>query len=314
MPETRGPDQPVPWRDAWERALYGPDGFFRRSRPGDHFRTSAHVGLFAEAVAELARRTSAATIVDVGAGGGELLAALDPLLPGTELIGVEIADRPADLPGRIAWRRELPARIDGVLIANEWLDNIPCPVVEVDDAGIARELLVDPASGDETLGAVHESSWLGAWWPLDEPGQRAEDGEPRDIAWADAVSRVHGTAVAIDYGHRRDDRPPFGSLRSYVGGREADVRPDGSRDVTAHVAVDAVAAASGSRLLRQRDALALLGVDGARPPVGLAHSDPVAYVRALSRAGEAGELLGRGGLGDFWWIIADTTGHGRLAP
>jgi hypothetical protein len=99
-----------------------------------------------------------------------------------------------------------------------------------------------------------------------------------------------------------------------VDGREVDVRPDGSRDVTAHVAVDAVAAATGARLLRQRDALARLGVDGARPSVDLARSDPAGYVRALSRAGEAGELLARGGLGDFWWIVVDTTGHGRLAP
>jgi SAM-dependent MidA family methyltransferase len=308
------PDQPVPWRDAWGRALYGDDGFFMGSRPAEHFRTSAHVARFAEAVAELARRTSAATVVDVGAGGGELLGALSDLLPGVDLVGVELASRPGDLPDRVAWRRDLPANVDGLLVANEWLDNIPCVVVEMDEDGTTRQVLVDPATGAETLGDPHDSSWLRTWWPLSEPGQRAEDGGPRDAAWADAVSRVHGTAVAIDYGHRRADRPALGTLRSYVDGREVDVRPDGSRDVTAHVAVDAVAAATGARLLRQRDALARLGVDGARPSVDLARSDPAGYVRALSRAGEAGELLARGGLGDFWWIVVDTTGHGRLAP
>ncbi|MCL8253086.1 hypothetical protein AERO_16995 [Aeromicrobium fastidiosum] len=65
------------------------------------------------------------------------------------------------------------------------------------------------------------------------------------------------------------------------------------------------------RLVRQRDALAELGVDGARPPIDLARSDPSAYVRALSRAGEAAELTARGGLGDFWWIVTDTR-HGTL--
>jgi SAM-dependent MidA family methyltransferase len=308
------PDQPVPWRDAWARALYGDDGFFMGSRPAQHFRTSAHVARFAEAIAELARRTSAATVVDVGAGGGELLGALSDLLPGVDLVGVELASRPGDLPHRVAWRHDLPASVDGLLVANEWLDNVPCVVVEVDEDGTTRQVLVDPATGTETLGDRHDSSWLRTWWPVSEPGQRAEDGAPRDAAWADAVSRVHGTAVAIDYGHRRADRPVFGTLRSYVDGREVDVRPDGRRDVTAHVAVDAVAAATGARLLRQRDALARLGVDGARPPVDLARSDPAAYVRALSRAGEAGELVARGGLGDFWWIVVDTTGHGRLAP
>ncbi|MCW2790145.1 MAG: hypothetical protein JWP56_2448 [Aeromicrobium sp.] len=307
-------DRPLPWHDAWERALYSEAGFFRTSRPADHFRTNAHVGAFAGAVAELARRAGAATVVDLGAGGGELLTALRAELPGVRLTGVELAHRPEGLADDIEWRDTLPERIDGLLVANEWLDNVPCDVVELDDHHVPRELLVDPATGEEALGDPHGSSWLRTWWPMTEPGQRAEVGSARDVVWADAVSRVHGTAVAIDYGHLRDDRPPFGSLRSYVDGREVDVRPDGTRDVTAHVAVDAVAHAVGGTLLRQREALTRLGVDGRRPPLDLAHRDPTAYVRALGRAGEAGELLATGGLGDFWWIVTDTLGHGTLAP
>jgi SAM-dependent MidA family methyltransferase len=295
----------VSWRTAWDTALYGDDGFFRTSRPADHFRTSAHVGTFARAVAELARRAGAATVVDLGAGGGELLVALRPLLPDVELVGVELATRPDRLPDDISWTSELPDRVAGLVIANEWLDNLPCAVVERDPDGVDREVLVDPATGVEALGDVHDSSWLRRWWTLTEPGERAEDGAPRDEAWADVVARVDGVAVAIDYGHVGADRPPFGTLRSYADGREVDVRPDGSRDVTAHVAVDAVAAAVGGRLVRQRDALAELGVDGGRPPIELAHDDPAAYVRALSRAGESAELTSRGGLGDFWWIVTD---------
>src|SRR4051794_37306882 len=113
------PMGPLRWRDAWEQALYAEDGFFRRERPGDHFRTSAHLGLFAEAVAELARRTSATTVVDLGAGGGELLRALVHLLDGVRLVGVELADRPADLPHEIDWVPTLPDRIEGLLVANE---------------------------------------------------------------------------------------------------------------------------------------------------------------------------------------------------
>lgn len=304
----------VPWREAWERALYADGGFFRTARPADHFRTSAHVDAFARAIAELVRRTEARQVVDLGAGGGELLTALLPLVGDVELIGIELADRPTGLPAKIDWRPALPARIDGLLIANEWLDNIPCDVVELDDDGVARTLLVDPTTGTETRGEAYDSPWLGEWWPLTEPGERAEVGEARDSAWADAVSRVSGTAIAIDYGHTRADRPPFGTLRSYVEGREVDVVPDGSRDVTAHVAVDSVAAAVGAEVLRQRDALLRLGLDGSRPPLDLAHRDPAAYVQALSRAGEAGELIANDGLGDFWWIVTDTLGHGTLIP
>jgi len=294
----------VSWRSAWDAALYADGGFFRTSRPADHFRTSAHVGMFATAIAELVRRTGAGTVVDLGAGGGELLRALHDLLPDADLLGVEVADRPDDLPHAIGWCPDLPDRVDGLVIANEWLDNLPCHVVEMDPAGVVREVLVDPASGAESLGDPYESPWLHRWWPLAEPGERAEDGSDRDAAWADVVGRVDGTAVAIDYGHRRDERPPFGTLRSYAGGREVDVLPDGSRDVTADVAVDSVCAAVDGRLVRQRDALADLGVDGARPPLDLAHEDPVAYVRALSRASESAELVSTGGLGDFWWVVS----------
>lgn len=305
---------PLPWRDAWERALYANGGFFRTSRPAEHFRTSVHVGAFAGAIAELVRRTDAPLVVDLGAGGGELLAALQPLVgDDVELVGVEVAGRPEALHTSIGWSPALPERVDGLLIANEWLDNIPCDVVELDDAGVVREVLVDPANGVETLGDAYESSWLNDWWPLQEPGERAEVGDARDAAWADAVSRVNGTAIAIDYGHTRDSRPPFGTLRSYAGGRETEVVPDGSRDITAHVAVDSAAAATGATLIRQRDALRRLGLDGSRPPLELAHSDPSAYVRALATAGEVGELIGGGGLGDFWWLVTDTLGHGTLA-
>ncbi|MCW2749178.1 MAG: hypothetical protein JWR83_288 [Aeromicrobium sp.] len=302
-----------PWRQAWESALYAEGGFFRSSRPAEHFRTSAHVGVFAEAIAEVVRRGEAATVVDLGAGGGELLTALLPLVgDGVELIGVEVAGRPAELPDVIGWVRQLPDRIDGLLIANEWLDNVPCDVVEVDDDGVVREVLVDPTTGAEGLGEPHASAWLDTWWPLREPGERAEIGAARDDAWADAVARVDGIAIAIDYGHLRDERPPFGTLRSYAHGREVDVIPDGSRDVTAHVAVDSVASVVGAQLVRQRDALSALGLDGDRPPIELAHSDPPAYVTALGRSGEVGELIAVGGLGDFWWLVSDTLGRGTL--
>lgn len=297
---------PRPWRDAWHDALYGPGGFFLHSRPSDHFRTSVtSSSMFAQAIARLARDAGLDAVVDLGAGGGELLGRLHGIDPTLRLTGVELAPRP-DLPAGIEWAYELPVAIEGLLIAHEWLDNIPCDVVEVDDTGVVRLVEVETDTGRENLGQPVESAWLDRWWPLGEVGSRAEIGEPRDEAWADAVGRVHGVALAVDYGHMIDARPPFGSLASFAGGQEVDVVPDGSRDVTAHVAVDAVAARVGATLERQRDALDPLGVDGTRPPLELATTDPQAYLTALARASESAELRAKGGWGDFWWLTSDT--------
>ena len=318
IPVVPPPTADPTWKAAWDGALYGPGGFFRRESPASHFRTSVHASpLFAAALVRMTRAAGLDTVVDIGAGRGELLAAMHEIDPGLDLLGVEVAQRPAELPGAVAWTTALPEAVEGVVVANEWLDNIPCHVVEVGEDGVLRVLHVDPATGRESAGQplTHSSvpasfaAWLERWWPLDarEPGTRAEIGSTRDAAWSDVVGRVsRGIAVAVDYGHLRDGRPPFGSLRSYRDGRETGVLPDGSRDVTAHVAVDAVAAATGGTLVRQRDALRTLGVDGSRPDLALATSDPAGYVRLLSQSTEAAELTAVGGLGDFWWVVSTT--------
>ncbi len=307
----------LPWRQAWESALYGEQGFFRREAPIDHFRTSVTAsGLLAGALWRLLESEGLDHVVDIGAGRGELLIELDRVSGGRlSLLGVERAPRPAGLPETIGWQDSLPEQISGLLIAHEWLDNVPCEVVEVDESGTKRLLDVDPATGAERFGPVVASTWLDRWWPLEGPGERAEIGRSRDEAWADAVERVDGIAMAVDYGHLARDRPPFGSLRSYRTGREVDVVPDGSRDVTAHVAIDALAAVSKPfglvTVQRQKEALRALGLESARPPLQLATTDPVAYVRALSSASLSAELLAGGGWGDFWWITVDTRSRCR---
>lgn len=322
MPAVPPPTSAPAWKAAWDAALYGPDGFFRRESPAAHFRTSVHASeLFARALVRLVRDAGLDTVVDIGAGRGELLAQLHALDPGLDLLGVEVARRPEALPDAVAWTTALPESVEGLVIANEWLDNIPCHVVEVGQDGVPRVLHVDPITGEESAGqplthatvAASLGAWLEEWWPLaGEPGARAEVGSTRDAAWADVVRRVsRGLAVAVDYGHLREARPAFGSLACYRDGREVDVLPDGSRDVTAHVAVDAVAARVSGTLVRQRDALRALGVSGARPPLEDATSDPAGYLRALSTAGEATELTAAGGLGDFFWVVADVGGIGH---
>jgi SAM-dependent MidA family methyltransferase len=308
------------WRTAWDTALYGPDGFFRLNAPADHFRTAVHGSdLMARALLRLVRSHGLDTVVDVGAGRGELLTDLHRLAPDLELLAVEVAPRPQGLPDAIAWSPVLPESVDGLVVAHEWLDNIPCHVVEVDGSGAPRVVHVDPVTGVESLGhplggagvPPSMAQWLDRWWPLSgrEPGSRAEIGSARDRAWADVVGRLdRGLAIAVDYGHTRDSRPPLGSLRSYRHGRAVPVLPDGSRDVTAHVAVDSVAAAVGGTVTSQRQALHTLGLSQERPPVSTATSDPAAYVEALARAGAAADLTAAGGLGDFYWVVSGAAG------
>jgi SAM-dependent MidA family methyltransferase len=347
------------WREATEEALYGPSGFYRGPEgPAGHFRTSVHASpLFAAAVARLLCRVDEAlgrpaelAFVDMAAGRGELVTGVLAALPAEVAsrargYAVERADRPAALDHRIEWLTQPPMGITGLLFANEWLDNVPVEVAEVDATGVPRLVLVRDDDGAERLGepvAGAEERWLRRWWPLgseevsfpgapseevpfpgapseegpsdDVPsgempeempfeGARAEIGLPRDTAWAGAVASLdRGLAVAVDYAHFASARPPFGTLTGFREGRETTPVPDGSCDITAHVALDACAL-PGGRVVTQRAALHALGVSGARPALSLAATDPTAYVRALAGAGEAAELTAAGGLGDFGWLL-----------
>ncbi|GGJ46397.1 SAM-dependent methyltransferase [Streptomyces brasiliensis] len=249
------------WRAATEAALYGPGGFYRRPEgPAGHFRTSVHASpLFAGAVARLLCRVDEALgrperldFVDVGAGRGELITGVLAALP-TEVaararaFAVERAERPAGLDDRITWLNEPPREITGLLFANEWLDNVPLEIAEVDSTGVPRLVLVRH-DGTERLGdpvSGPQAAWLTRWWPLPpEEGLRAEIGLPRDEAWTSAVAGVtRGLTVAVDYAHTRETRPPFGTLTAFREGRETRPVPDGSCDITTHVALDACAAA-----------------------------------------------------------------------
>ncbi|WP_448321443.1 SAM-dependent methyltransferase [Streptomyces sp. CO7] len=308
------------WREAAHEALYGPGGFYRRPEgPAGHFRTSVHTSpLFAAAVARLLCRVDEAldrpadlTFVDMAAGRGELVTGVRAALPPevasrTRFCAVEVADRPTGLPEPVEWLETPPRQVRGLLFANEWLDNVPVDVVEVDGSGVPRRVLVRPDGSELAGGPVdgEDAAWLERWWPLSgEEGLRAEIGLPRDRAWAGAVGGLErGLAVAVDYAHTAGARPPFGTLTGFREGREVPPVPDGTRDLTAHVALDSCVL-PGGRLLPQREALRTLGVTGARPPLSLASSDPAGYVRALAAASEASELTDPGGLGGFGWLL-----------
>ncbi|MQS13544.1 hypothetical protein F7Q99_15025 [Streptomyces kaniharaensis] len=311
------------WAAAMNQALYDPDGgFYRRPEgPAGHFRTSVHASpRFARAVARLLLEVDAAlgrpeelAFVDVGAGRGELLTGVLAAVPEDvrarlRPYGVEIADRPAGLPSTALWTDEVPRGVTGLLFANEWLDNVPLDAGEADENGVLRYVEVDTATGCQRLGepvSEADAAWAARWWPAGRPGDLVEFGGTRDAAWAHAVAGLErGLAVAVDYGHTADRRPPLGTFTGFRDGREVNPVPDGSCDVTAHVALDSVAVPGLHSLwTTQRAALHALGVSGARPPLSLASTDPTAYLRALGGAGEGAELTDPAGLGAFGWLV-----------
>lgn len=330
----------TPWENAWQEALYGTRGFYRRPEgPGGHFATSAQ-GLgpagaeLARAVLELAGRVGARTVVEVGAGRGELLTVLAGLtstasdrpsepLP-VHLHGLDVVPRPVDLPHEVAWTlspggavlpEDLTGLRDVLVLAHEWLDVVPCPVAERDEAGTWRLVEVrtvgadvgPEAAGTERLGPPvtgEDHRWLESHVPTD--AVRAEVGRTRDDAYADLLARVdRGLVVAVDYGHTEQDRPRAGTVTAYRAGAQVPPTPDGSCDLTAHVAVDTLGA---DRLVRQRDVLRELLGPAALPPHELAGRDPSAYLAALASSTARTAITAHGGPGDFWWAMSSRGG------
>ncbi len=308
----------MPWEEAWATALYGAGGFYRQAGPAAHFTTATHgpTGpVLAAALLTLAAREGCRRVVDIGCGRGELLSALRELDPGIPLLGVDVVPRPDRLATDIGWTTspggaELPPGLSGLddalVLAHEWLDVVPCTVAEVDDDGAWRVVLVASHSGRESLGAPlggEDGEWVNTHWPGErlEPGDRAEVGRSRDEAWTGLLSRIgSGVAVAIDYGHLRDARPHAGTLTAYRGGTQTTPVPDGSCDLTAHVAMDTL---EHDELHSQRDALRALGLSGTLPLRDQALTDPMGYLEALARSSAVAALTAPGGFGDFWWAL-----------
>ena len=196
----------------------------------------------------------------------------------TRWIGVDV--RPARVDGVEAIVAEAPCTlpvdpVEGLVMAHEWLDEIPCDVVTRDEDDVDRLVLVDrqgiemagPALEDDAscadlgVDAARTRAWLEQWWPLRQAGDRAEVGIARDQAWAWMMGLLSsGTALATDYGHVRSDRIArhcAGTLAAYREGRLVRTVPDGSANLTAHVAIDACAdAVPGTTVTLQRQEIA----------------------------------------------------------
>lgn len=146
---------PRSWRETWIDSATGPTGLWRRHHPGEHFRTAAaSTQAIAEMIMALLRRhPTIQTVVDLGAGGGELLSKLasaDNLV----LIGVDVRDRPARLHPAIRWVSDLwgvdderwttgglaaAEQVDApmMIMAVGWLDDLPGTVATATATNLA---------------------------------------------------------------------------------------------------------------------------------------------------------------------------------
>jgi len=267
------------WSSAWSRSQFGEGGFYRTHRAEQEFTTSVHVDrqlaqVLATRIEGERQRSSDRdfAVIDIGAGDGTLLRQLHNLLPsGITYVGVDMREPPQQLTNDVTWIQRTidEATTDitgrdgewtGVLIAHEFLDDIPCDVVELDESLTPHAVLVDPITGAEEIGPGLDDpaasrfiddptgslAWLERWWPATRPLARREIGLSRDRVWGRLRNVLtRGTAIAIDYSHTEADRRrgvwDGGTLQGFAHGRPRRPIPDGSMNITAHVALDACA-------------------------------------------------------------------------
>jgi SAM-dependent MidA family methyltransferase len=310
---------PPTWHRAWADAASGDEGFWRSERVADHFRTASNSPLLAKLIARLLRlRPQIRSVVEIGAGDGRLLRSLRDLAPDLRLTGIDLRPPPPDLVG-IDWQiarwdtfdaRWHPAVLSAsdeptMIICCEWLDDLPCPIAAREADGW-RELLVHPDGSEERGDPVcgPHAEWLRRWWP---GSGLAEIGVTRDRAWAAVIAALRGSggaALMVDYGHLADSRPADGSLTAYAAGRQLPACPDPAINLTAQVAVDAIAAAgieTGARtefLISQREA-----VENLLPQVGGTKSSPADPLHELQDQGER-HVIGNV-LGHHWWLLQE---------
>jgi SAM-dependent MidA family methyltransferase len=318
----------IPFSEFQRIALYGAHGFYMRpgggraGRRGAAFLTSPEVGpLFGAVLARyidavwVARgRPAAFTVVDAGAGPGTLaraiLAARPACLAALRYVAVELsAAQRAGHPAGVESRAALPeGTFDGVIVANELLDNLPFRLCVFD--GQWREAFV--VATDGTFSEVLSEPFvpLPAWLPpAPAHGARAPIQHAAADWIAGARSRLdHGRLIAIDYAQPTTSalvgRPWREWLRTYRDHGRGDhyLAEPGNQDITVELALDQFpppdSVSTQAQFLERWGINELVG-EGSRVWSATAAVPNLQSVAMRSRAVEADALLDPAGLGAF---------------
>ena len=332
--EQRGP---ISFAEFMELALYGARGFYERPPVGErgHFVTSPHVHpVFADLLADGIRacwhalgRPDPLPLVEVGAGDGTLATQLRRALadvPKRYVVverstGARQALRRLQPPVQVAASLEsIGQRLDGVVVANELLDNLPFRWVRRHVHGDVHEVRVDVADGD----------FVSVDRPVDGDDEELVDAIPPLAPGADGpvpVGALHlverlarvlhcGYALFIDY-----EAGPASEIHGYRGQRPVEdvLSEPGTADITAGVDFRVLSGRAEALGLRsfprvsQRSALTALGYDrwarhelGRQAEAQTTRSGREA-VLAWSGRNAAALLVDPAGLGRFrWWLLA----------
>lgn len=346
---------PITVAEFMEVALYDPEhGYYstaerRSGRTGD-FYTNVDVGrmfgeMLAVQVAEMFEALGGGSLpsfdlVEAGASDGRLMRdILDTLarefLPCYARVRVTLVERSArarqaqsktlaDHADRIVGSgAELPASVNGVILANELLDAFPLHVIEFDEADV-REVCVTELDGSlmETVRPLTDPRIRDR---LSHLAARPANGGRAEVSlaatdWIDcaASSIERGYLLLIDYGAAEADLispvHPKGTLVAYRGHTMDGARwldNPGGTDITGHVNLTAIQRAA--RAAGMRDA-GLIDQSYFLLNLGLLDRLPVdATVPALEQRLAARTLLMPGGLGSTMKVMAFAKGVDRPA-
>lgn len=333
----------MPFADYMQLALYAPGlGYYTggaaKFGPAGDFVTAPSLGpLFAQTLARQVAallRASAPSILEFGAGGGELAGVLLAELarlgcpveqyailePGPELRERQRATLARLAPGhaaKVTWLDGLPAQFRGVMIANEVVDAMPVHAVAWREEGIFERgvMIADgklawserPASGE--LLAV--AGTLGIQPPYASEVALAARGWMRSVAG----SLELGALLVIDYGF---PAPEFYHPQRSTGTLMCHYRHfahadpflyPGLQDITAHVDFSALAAAARTASLdvpgyaTQSNFLVNCGITEV-----LERYDPADAMRFAPQASAAQKLLSPAEMGELFKVLCVARG------
>ena len=316
----------IPFSRFMDIALYGPNGFYstvgHAGRRGD-FITSPEVGpLFGlilgnylDSVWDDLGRPDRFDVVEVGAGPGTLarsiLAAPLKCREAMQYVAVEVSETQRQRqPSGVISTADVPNRsIDGVVLANELLDNLPFRLMVFDGGWMESWIAATPSGFTEELRKFSEMPTH-----LPETAPHGARAPIQDIArrWVEksVASIGRGRLLVIDYA-----RPTTSSviaqgwrewLRTYVqhGRGSHYLKNVGLQDITCDVMLDQVFEGVGANFLSQRLFLERHGiavaVEEGRSYWEVHASQPDLRAMTMrSRVSEAEALTDPSGLGAF---------------